>query len=189
MGCTGQTTCDTSPGNRPGPTCALAGHRRHIPSAAGNRLAPVIPNSHWPSARSVSDRVVHTVGACHWINGLRRTRRGAGSPVRPPTDLGEVHPPVSPPPDHAGDGGLDPLEAIVQLSQADGRGPHEATAILAVAESRLSGQSRQRLPRPEEFGETEPVGVPQCLNITEFVGRWLVVVSELPYRTLPGPHQ
>ena len=32
----------------------------------------------------VSDSVVHTSGACHCTNGRRRTRRGAGTPVRPP---------------------------------------------------------------------------------------------------------
>jgi hypothetical protein len=37
-----------------------------------------------PSAWSVSDSVVHTSGACHCTKGARRTRRGAGIPVRPP---------------------------------------------------------------------------------------------------------
>src|SRR5271166_8888 len=38
-----------------------------------------------PTVCKVSDRVVHTNGGIHWTNGLRRTRRGARSPVRPPT--------------------------------------------------------------------------------------------------------
>ena len=29
--------------------------------------------------------MVHTVGATHWKNGLPRTGRGKGTPVRPPT--------------------------------------------------------------------------------------------------------
>jgi hypothetical protein len=32
----------------------------------------------------VSRSVVHTVGAVHWANGLPRTGRGYGIPVRPP---------------------------------------------------------------------------------------------------------
>ncbi len=32
----------------------------------------------------VSESVVQASGACHWTNGARRTRRGAGIPVRPP---------------------------------------------------------------------------------------------------------
>ena len=37
-----------------------------------------------PSACRVSESVVQTRGACHWTKGRRRTRRGAGTPVRPP---------------------------------------------------------------------------------------------------------
>ena len=33
---------------------------------------------------NVSESVVHTSGACHWTYGRRRTRLGAGRPVRPP---------------------------------------------------------------------------------------------------------
>jgi hypothetical protein len=37
-----------------------------------------------PSVRTVSSRVVHTVGARYWTNGGCFTARGMGRPVRPP---------------------------------------------------------------------------------------------------------
>jgi hypothetical protein len=47
-------------------------------------LAPTTSKLLVPSARIMSESVVHTVGALNCTNGGRFTRRGAGRPVRPP---------------------------------------------------------------------------------------------------------
>ena len=67
------------------------------------------------------------------MNGRRRTRRGAGSPVRPPTGLREAHPAISLFWITLEVGELDCLEPVLQAAQPDGGGSDQAAPVIAGA--------------------------------------------------------
>ena len=114
-----------------------------------------------PSAWIVSDSVVHTSGACHCTNGRRRTRRGAGTPVRPPAVCVKRTQPSPLTGLRRDVGQADRLERARHRAELDGRRAHQpAAALPEVGDAPLVVDLDPGL---EDVGEAEAVGVAQRL--------------------------
>ena len=128
-----------------------------------------------PSTCISSATVVQASGAANWTKGALRTRRGAGTPVRPPavwtkvafsavTTGGRLEV-------REGHG----LEHGSPAAEAQGRRADQAVAGLAVIDD---AACLYLDPCLQVVGKAETVGLTQLLQVVDDVGRGCVVVGD-----------